>query len=57
MVKVFNRAREEMDGKVACVECTQKCLLDHGNKKKASPDVGSFFKIMIGDQFSKLLVR
>ncbi|BFG32371.1 hypothetical protein CerSpe_186450 [Prunus speciosa] len=44
-----------MDGKVACVECTQKCLLDHGNKKKASPDVVSFFKIMIGDQFSKLL--
>lgn len=57
MVKVFNRAREEMDGKVACVECTQKCLLDHGNKKKASPDVASFFKVMIGDRFSKLLVR
>ncbi|KAI5329615.1 hypothetical protein L3X38_029012 [Prunus dulcis] len=44
-----------MDGKVACVECTQKCLLDHGNKKKASPDVASFFKVMIGDRFSKLL--
>ncbi|KAM1025753.1 hypothetical protein ACFX13_039512 [Malus domestica] len=39
----------------ACAECTLKCLQDHGNKKKASPVVASFFKIMIGDQLSKVL--
>ncbi|XP_050152677.1 B3 domain-containing protein Os01g0905400-like isoform X6 [Malus sylvestris] len=39
----------------ACAECTLKCLQDHANKKKASPVVASFFKIMIGDQLSKVL--
>ncbi|KAB2633236.1 B3 domain-containing protein [Pyrus ussuriensis x Pyrus communis] len=39
----------------ACAECTLNCLQDHGNKKKASTVVASFFKIMIGDQLSKVL--
>lgn len=46
-----------MGGKVeACVGCTQKCLLLHKKKKNSSPVVSSFFKVMIGDQFSKVLV-
>ncbi|KAK7842825.1 putative b3 domain-containing protein [Quercus suber] len=45
-----------MGGKVeACVECTRKCLLIHKKKKNSSPVVTSFFKVMIGDQFSKVL--
>ncbi|KAM3704091.1 hypothetical protein ACB098_04G146200 [Castanea mollissima] len=45
-----------MGGKVeACVGCTQKCLLIHKKKKNSSPVVTSFFKVMIGDQFSKVL--
>ncbi|KAL4634273.1 hypothetical protein ACB092_04G188200 [Castanea dentata] len=39
----------------ACVGCTQKCLLIHKKKKNSSPVVTSFFKVMIGDQFSEVL--
>ena len=40
----------------ACAECTQNCLLIHGEKKDPSSIVTSFFKVMIGDNFSKVLV-
>ncbi|KAJ0049401.1 hypothetical protein Pint_15624 [Pistacia integerrima] len=39
----------------ACSECTQKCLLVHGNKTSSSPLVSSFFKVMIGDRYSEAL--
>ncbi|XP_031253490.1 uncharacterized protein LOC116111459 [Pistacia vera] len=39
----------------ACLECTQKCLLVHGNKTSSSPLVSSFFKVMIGDRYSEAL--
>ncbi|KAI4336271.1 hypothetical protein L6164_014816 [Bauhinia variegata] len=38
-----------------CAECTQKCLLFHGKKKNSLPLVSSFFKVMIGDGFSRVL--
>lgn len=46
-----------MGGKVeACVGCTQKCLLIHKKKKNSSPVVTSFFKVMIGAKFARVLV-
>uniref|UniRef100_A0A5B6YGL8 TF-B3 domain-containing protein n=1 Tax=Davidia involucrata TaxID=16924 RepID=A0A5B6YGL8_DAVIN len=39
----------------ACAECTQKCLLIHGKKKDPSSTITSFFKVMIGDNFSEVL--
>ncbi|XP_040368103.1 uncharacterized protein LOC112176104 isoform X6 [Rosa chinensis] len=39
----------------ACADCTQKCLLIHGNKKSGSHIETSFFKIMFGKQFSKFM--
>ncbi|XP_057459987.1 B3 domain-containing protein Os01g0905400-like [Actinidia eriantha] len=39
----------------ACAECTQNCLLIHGKNKDPSSIVTSFFKVMIGDNFSKVL--
>ncbi|KAF5730923.1 hypothetical protein HS088_TW19G00525 [Tripterygium wilfordii] len=39
----------------ACVECTKQCLRFHGKKQTSSPSVAKFFKVMIGDQFSKVL--
>lgn len=40
----------------SCAECTQKCLLIHGRKRNSSPVITSFFKVMIGKQFSEVLV-
>lgn len=40
----------------ACAECTRNCLLIHGKNKDPSSIVTSFFKVMIGDNFSKVLV-
>ncbi|XP_058189187.1 B3 domain-containing protein Os02g0598200-like isoform X4 [Rhododendron vialii] len=42
-------------GTPACAECDRNCLLIHGKNKDPSPVVQSFFKIMIGDNFSKVL--
>ncbi|KAF7151989.1 hypothetical protein RHSIM_Rhsim01G0114700 [Rhododendron simsii] len=42
-------------GTTACAECDRNCLLIHGKNKDPSPVVQSFFKIMIGDNFSKVL--
>ncbi|XP_018837147.2 B3 domain-containing protein Os01g0905400-like isoform X1 [Juglans regia] len=39
----------------ACKECTQKCLLVHQRKKNSTIGATAFFKVMIGDQFSKVL--
>ncbi|KAB1217296.1 hypothetical protein CJ030_MR4G021025 [Morella rubra] len=39
----------------ACAECTKQCVLIHGKKKNSSLVVNSFFKVMIGDGFSKVL--
>ncbi|KAG6635014.1 hypothetical protein I3843_11G011900 [Carya illinoinensis] len=39
----------------ACKECTQKCLLVHQRKKNSMSGATAFFKVMIGDQFSKVL--
>ncbi|GAB4860525.1 hypothetical protein Ancab_035685 [Ancistrocladus abbreviatus] len=39
----------------ACEECTQNCLLIHKQKHDPSPIVTSFFKVMMGDQFSEAL--
>lgn len=40
----------------ACKECKYKCFLTHGkNKKHPSSHITSFFKIMIGNQFSNVL--
>ncbi|KAM5571786.1 hypothetical protein ABKV19_012063 [Rosa sericea] len=39
----------------ACADCTQKCLLVHGNKKSGSHIETSFFKIMFGKQFSEFM--
>ncbi|KAF9604142.1 hypothetical protein IFM89_002817 [Coptis chinensis] len=38
----------------ACEECSKTCLLIHGNKNPL-PIVSSFFKIMVGDNFSASL--
>ncbi|XP_059657283.1 B3 domain-containing protein Os01g0905400-like [Cornus florida] len=39
----------------ACAECTENCLLIHGKKNDPSPTITSFFKVMIGDDFSKVM--
>ncbi|KAM5579822.1 hypothetical protein ABKV19_009540 [Rosa sericea] len=39
----------------ACVECTEKCLLVHGNKSDASPVITSFVTVMSGNEFSKFM--
>ncbi|KAL6177575.1 hypothetical protein ACLB2K_049101 [Fragaria x ananassa] len=39
----------------ACAECTHRCQLAHGKKKSSSHIANSFFKIMIGKQFSKFM--
>ncbi|GMP34036.1 hypothetical protein CsSME_00007085 [Camellia sinensis var. sinensis] len=39
----------------ACAKCTLNCLLIHGKNKDPSTVATSFFKIMIGDNFSKVL--
>nr|XP_011464210.1 PREDICTED: uncharacterized protein LOC101297645 isoform X3 [Fragaria vesca subsp. vesca] len=39
----------------ACAECTHRCQLAHGKKKSGSHIANSFFKIMIGKQFSKFM--
>ncbi|THG13221.1 hypothetical protein TEA_008607 [Camellia sinensis var. sinensis] len=39
----------------ACAKCTLNCLLIHGKNKDPSIVATSFFKIMIGDNFSKVL--
>lgn len=39
----------------ACAECSRNCVILHGKNKTASPNVSSFFKVMIGSQFSELL--
>ncbi|XP_056170990.1 uncharacterized protein LOC115662204 isoform X2 [Syzygium oleosum] len=39
----------------ACAECSRNCVILHGKNKNASPNVSSFFKVMIGSQFSELL--
>lgn len=44
-------------GAPVCAECARNCLLIHGKNKDPSPAVQSFFKIMIGDNFSKVLVQ
>ncbi|XP_061988026.1 uncharacterized protein LOC133706499 isoform X4 [Rosa rugosa] len=55
-VAIINRAPEEMVHDFeACADCTQKCLLIHGNKKSGSHNETSFFKIMFGKQFSKFM--
>ncbi|KAK9278836.1 hypothetical protein L1049_028415 [Liquidambar formosana] len=38
----------------ACAECTHKCLLVHRKNKTPTP-ITSFFKVMIGDHFTKVL--
>ncbi|KAA8542178.1 hypothetical protein F0562_023330 [Nyssa sinensis] len=38
-----------------CAECTQTCLLIHGKKKDPSSTITSFFKVMVGDNFSEVL--
>ncbi|GMN58535.1 hypothetical protein TIFTF001_027642 [Ficus carica] len=44
-----------MDCKVkSCAACTRTCWLVHG-RKSSSPVVASFFKVMLGDDFSKVL--
>lgn len=40
----------------ACAECALKCLQIHGKKEVGSPAFNSFFKVMIGQRFSKVLV-
>lgn len=32
----------------ACAECTEKCLLVHGNKRNASPVITTFVRVMFG---------
>lgn len=39
----------------ACSECTQNCLLMHKKDKNPSPVATSFFKVMFGDDYSKVL--
>ena len=46
-----------MDSKVkACKECTRLCWLVHREEKNSSPAVSSFFKVMIGEDISEVLV-
>lgn len=45
-----------MGGKVeACAECTKKCLRVHRDKAKLSPVIHSFFKVLIGKEYSEIL--
>ena len=47
----------EMDSREeACLDCTKKCFLIHKKKKHSTPNITSFFKVMIGDKFSEILV-
>ncbi|KAL2493316.1 B3 domain-containing protein [Abeliophyllum distichum] len=39
----------------ACQECAQNCVLMHRKQKNPSPVVTRFFKIMIGEDYSKVL--
>ncbi|XP_054805299.1 uncharacterized protein LOC129308262 [Prosopis cineraria] len=39
----------------ACVDCAQKCLSIHGKEKTYSNVPSSFFKVMIGGDFSRVL--
>ncbi|KAI3435304.1 uncharacterized protein J3R85_006232 [Psidium guajava] len=39
----------------ACAECSRNCVILHGKNKNTSPNVSSFFKVMVGSQFSELL--
>ncbi|XP_052174425.1 uncharacterized protein LOC127789554 isoform X2 [Diospyros lotus] len=51
--------RGEREGMVCptlpCAECTRSCLLIHGQRNDPSPIVDSFFKVMLGLDFSNLL--
>ncbi|XP_024969042.1 B3 domain-containing protein Os01g0905400-like isoform X2 [Cynara cardunculus var. scolymus] len=38
-----------------CAECTQNCLLMHKKDKNPSPVATTFFKVMFGDEYSKVL--
>ncbi|KAD2806071.1 hypothetical protein E3N88_39448 [Mikania micrantha] len=40
----------------ACEECTQNCLMMHKKKKDPASVMTTFFKVMIGEEYSKLLV-
>ncbi|GJR43684.1 B3 DNA binding domain-containing protein [Tanacetum coccineum] len=40
----------------ACEECTQNCITMHKQKKNPSPVATTFFKVMFGDDYSKVLV-
>ncbi|KAL2492316.1 Uncharacterized protein Adt_27944 [Abeliophyllum distichum] len=42
------------DGK-ACQECSRNCLLTHRKQKNVSPVVTRFFKIMLGNDYLKVL--
>ncbi|KAJ9154366.1 hypothetical protein P3X46_027710 [Hevea brasiliensis] len=39
----------------ACAECRKKCLLCHVKRRKSTPLVSSFFKVMITKRFSEVL--
>ncbi|XP_030542230.1 uncharacterized protein LOC115749520 isoform X2 [Rhodamnia argentea] len=39
----------------ACAECSRNCVILHGKNRNTSPNVSSFFKVMVGSQFSELL--
>lgn len=39
----------------ACAECSQNCLLMHKKDKNPSPVATTFFKVMIGEEYSKIL--
>nr|GEX84073.1 hypothetical protein [Tanacetum cinerariifolium] len=39
----------------ACEECTQNCITMHKQKKNPSPVATTFFKVMFGDDYSKVL--
>ncbi|KAL4584823.1 hypothetical protein LXL04_009433 [Taraxacum kok-saghyz] len=39
----------------ACAECTQNCLLMHKKERIPSPVATTFFKVMFGDEYSKVL--
>lgn len=39
----------------ACAECTQNCHLMHKKDKNPSPVASTFFKVMFGDDYSKVL--
>lgn len=52
------KREEEMKVMEVCDECTQNCVLIHGQKKDPSPVVISFLKLLYGNyDFSKFLVH